>query len=129
MNSSEQDVSAIDVNMGCPKSFSLKGGMGAALLTKPERIRQILTKLVQNLSVPVSCKIRLLPTFEETLELVRMIEQTGVSAIAVHGRTKEERPQDANRDQLIRQLAEAVSIPVIAKYVSTSIWISRFEPA
>ncbi|WAR12476.1 DUS2L-like protein [Mya arenaria] len=57
----ENDVAAIDVNMGCPKEFSLKGGMGAALLKKPETIKQILTTLVQGLSVPVTCKIRLQP--------------------------------------------------------------------
>lgn len=54
----EKDVSAIDINMGCPKQFSLKGGMGAALLSDPERAKSILTLLVQNISIPVTCKIR-----------------------------------------------------------------------
>lgn len=54
----ENDVSAIDINMGCPKEFSLKGGMGAALLTEPERAKSILNTLVQNLKIPVTCKIR-----------------------------------------------------------------------
>ncbi|KAH3774399.1 hypothetical protein DPMN_175781 [Dreissena polymorpha] len=39
----EQDVSAIDINMGCPKEFSIKGGMGAALLKKPETIKEVST--------------------------------------------------------------------------------------
>ena len=43
----EQDVAGIDVNMGCPKPFSLKGGMGAALLREPERVRAILSALVK----------------------------------------------------------------------------------
>ena len=38
---SEDDVAGIDVNMGCPKEFSLKGGMGAALLTKPEKVKEV----------------------------------------------------------------------------------------
>lgn len=105
------DVAAIDINMGCPKSFSVSGGMGAALLSKPELIHdvcliiyccfdctfavflnpsflkiQILTTLRRNLSLPVTCKIRLLKSPHDTVELAKRIEKTGVHAIAVHGR-------------------------------------------
>lgn len=54
----ENDVSGIDINMGCPKGFSLKGGMGAALLADPERAKAILSTLVQNVQIPITCKIR-----------------------------------------------------------------------
>lgn len=81
-----KDVTAVDVNMGCPKSFSISGGMGAALLSKPETIHDILTTLKRNLDIPVTCKIRLLKTCPDTVELARRIEKTGVSALAVHGR-------------------------------------------
>lgn len=54
----ENDVAAIDINMGCPKEFSLKGGMGAALLTDPERAKAILNTLVENVKIPITCKIR-----------------------------------------------------------------------
>ncbi|KAK7070661.1 tRNA-dihydrouridine(20) synthase [NAD(P)+]-like protein, partial [Halocaridina rubra] len=110
----EPYVAAFDVNMGCPKEFSLKGGMGAALLTQPEKVKAILTTLVQGLNIPVTCKIRLLKTFEETLELCRIIEKCGVAAIAIHGRTKEERPNHPNHNDVIKKIAEALSIPVIA---------------
>lgn len=62
--------------------------MGAALLENPEKIKQILTNLVKNLNVPVSCKIRVLPNLDDTLKLVKMIESTNIAAIAVHGRIK-----------------------------------------
>jgi tRNA-dihydrouridine synthase 2 len=81
-----RDIAAIDVNMGCPKSFSISGGMGAALLSKPDLIHDILTTLKRNLNIPVTCKIRLLKTHHDTVELARRIEKTGVAAIAVHGR-------------------------------------------
>jgi tRNA-dihydrouridine synthase 2 len=58
--------------MGCPKPFSLKGGMGAALLSNPENIRKILTTLVAAVKIPVTCKIRILPKLEDTLELVKV---------------------------------------------------------
>ena len=84
----ERDVSGLDVNMGCPKSFSLKGGMGAALLSHPDKVRDILTRLVESVKIPVTAKIRLLPDYEDTLHLVDVIQDTGVAALAVHGRTK-----------------------------------------
>uniref|UniRef100_A0A6P8QKG8 tRNA-dihydrouridine(20) synthase [NAD(P)+]-like isoform X2 n=1 Tax=Geotrypetes seraphini TaxID=260995 RepID=A0A6P8QKG8_GEOSA len=110
----ENDVAGIDVNMGCPKEFSTKGGMGAALLSQPEKIELILSTLVKGLSKPVTCKIRILPSLEETVNLVKRIERTGVAAIAVHGRTKEERPQHPVHCDIIRAISEAVSIPIIA---------------
>lgn len=55
----ENDVSAIDVNMGCPLPFSTAGGMGAALLTRPEQSKSILKALVDSSKLPVTCKIRL----------------------------------------------------------------------
>ncbi|XP_028813492.1 tRNA-dihydrouridine(20) synthase [NAD(P)+]-like isoform X2 [Denticeps clupeoides] len=110
----ENDVAAIDVNMGCPKEYSTKGGMGAALLADPDKIESILSTLVKGVSKPVTCKIRILPTLEETVSLVKRIEKTGVSAIAVHGRMKIERPQHPVHCDYIQAVAEAVSIPVIA---------------
>uniref|UniRef100_A0A1E1XAP3 Putative trna-dihydrouridine synthase n=1 Tax=Amblyomma aureolatum TaxID=187763 RepID=A0A1E1XAP3_9ACAR len=110
----ERDVAGIDVNMGCPKEFSIKGGMGAALLTQADKVKAILAALVQSTDLPVTCKIRVLEKLEDTLALGKLIESTGVKAIAVHGRTKEERPQHANRNAVIKALAEHVGIPVIA---------------
>uniref|UniRef100_A0A8C7XR07 Dihydrouridine synthase 2 n=1 Tax=Oryzias sinensis TaxID=183150 RepID=A0A8C7XR07_9TELE len=110
----EMDVAAIDVNMGCPKEYSTKGGMGAALLSDPDKIEAILRKLVSGVSVPVTCKIRILPTLEETVALAQRIEKVGVAAIAVHGRFKDERPQHPVHCDYIQAVARAVSVPVIA---------------
>ncbi|XP_063529174.1 tRNA-dihydrouridine(20) synthase [NAD(P)+]-like [Cydia strobilella] len=110
----ENDVAAIDINMGCPKEFSIKGGMGVALMGQPDKAWKILNTLVTNLSIPVSCKIRILKTSEETLELVNKLVSAGIKGIGIHGRTKEERPQHAVHTDVIRYVAERVSIPVIA---------------
>ncbi|KAJ8303269.1 hypothetical protein KUTeg_019665 [Tegillarca granosa] len=88
--------------------------MGAALLTQPEKVKEILTTLVNGLSIPVTCKIRVLPQLEATLSLVKLIESTGVSALTVHGRTKEERPRHANRNHVIKAVTETVKVPIIA---------------
>lgn len=109
-----KDVLAIDFNFGCPKSFSLSGGMGAALLEKPDLIEALLTTCVEHLNIPVTCKMRILPNLDDTLKLVRLIESCGVSAIAIHGRTKEQRPNQENQNDTIRVISESIKIPVIA---------------
>ncbi|KAM8776606.1 tRNA-dihydrouridine(20) synthase [NAD(P)+]-like isoform 2-T4 [Rhynchonycteris naso] len=94
----ENDVAGIDVNMGCPKEYSTK----------------ILSTLVKGTRRPVTCKIRILPSLEDTLSLVKRIERTGIAAIAVHGRKREERPQHPVNCEAIKAIAETLSIPVIA---------------
>ncbi|XP_041375440.1 tRNA-dihydrouridine(20) synthase [NAD(P)+]-like [Gigantopelta aegis] len=121
----EKDISGIDVNMGCPKEFSIKGGMGAALLTQPEKVKQILTTLVNGLTIPVTCKIRILPQLEDTISLAKIIESTGVAALAIHGRTKAERPQHRNHNDVIKAVAQTLTIPVIANGASKE--ITTFE--
>lgn len=59
--SREKDVSGIDINMGCPKDYSVKGGMGAALLKDPCKIAKIISHLSQNLEIPTTAKMRVLP--------------------------------------------------------------------
>jgi tRNA-dihydrouridine synthase 2 len=56
----QNDVDGIDINMGCPKKFSVSGGMGSALLEDLPRACDIISTLRRNMNVPVSCKIRLL---------------------------------------------------------------------
>lgn len=111
-------MAAIDVNMGCPKEFSIKGGMGVALLAQPEKAQDILKTLVANVKIPITCKIRVFEDVERTLELVRGLVSTGIAAIGVHGRTKQERPQHANRNEVIKKIAAHIKIPAIAKYVT-----------
>ena len=87
----EGDVDGIELNMGCPKSFSTDQGMGAALMDNPDKSVAILTTLVRNLSVPVSVKTRLMPTFEESIQLIRALDSTGVHAITLHCRQRAHR--------------------------------------
>lgn len=54
----QNDVSGIDVNMGCPKPYSVNFGMGARLLQNSQNAKNILTSLVKNISLPITCKIR-----------------------------------------------------------------------
>jgi len=101
--------------MGCPKEFSIKGGCGAALLKQPEKVKAILTALVAEATIPVTCKIRVLPSLDATIHLAMLIQECGVSAIGIHGRTKDERQGHKNRNAYIKAVAEKLKIPVIAK--------------
>lgn len=111
-----RDVHAIDVNMGCPKHFSVHAGMGAALLGKPEVAADILKTLVRNLNNPITCKIRLKDTVAETIDFMRLAEQCGVKAVAVHGRRIPERPRDKAHWDLLKEVTSLhpVSVPIIA---------------
>lgn len=111
------DVSGFDLNCGCPKKFSLQGGMGAALLKEPAKIEAILGKLIAGLppSVPVTAKIRVFDDLEATLSLVRRLAATGIRALTVHARTSVERPRHPARWEYFPLIAEAIApLPLIA---------------
>ncbi|CAD5210266.1 unnamed protein product [Bursaphelenchus xylophilus] len=119
------DVAGIDVNMGCPKPFSISGGMGAALLKKPELVQKMISSLVSVSKIPVTCKIRMLDTLEDTIKFAKMLESCGISALGVHGRRRDERQQHKNRSEEVKAVADALSIPVIANGESGN--ISKYE--
>lgn len=111
-----KDVRGIDINMGCPKSYSVKGGMGAALLRAPETVEDILKTLRRNLpsTCRLTCKIRLLEEPAKTRDFMQLCERSGAEMIAVHMRRREERPaQPAHWDEILK-VWDAVRVPVIA---------------
>jgi tRNA-dihydrouridine synthase 2 len=82
-----KDVDGIDINMGCPKKFSVGGGMGSALLSDPERASSIIRSLRDGLAnTPVSCKIRLIKDTSSTLDFCTAMINAGALAIAIHAR-------------------------------------------
>ncbi|KAI8098468.1 uncharacterized protein BX664DRAFT_318778 [Halteromyces radiatus] len=110
----KDEIAGVDLNCGCPKKFSVQGGMGAALLTNPDRLKAILTKLVENLDIPVTCKIRILESEEETLKLAKMIESTGVKALTIHCRTRNQRSTTPARWEAMKQVTKTLTkIPVV----------------
>lgn len=105
----------IDINMGCPVPKIVNNGEGSALLKQPKLVEEILTKMVKAVDKPVTIKIR--KGFENgtsyAVEIAKIAESCGVSAIAVHGRTREQYYSGKADWDIIKDVKSAVGIPVI----------------
>lgn len=110
-----RDFDIFDFNMGCPVPKIVNNGEGSALMKNPKLVEEILSKLVRSVKKPVTLKIR--KGFNEdninAVEIAKIAEASGVSAIAVHARTREQYYSGKADWNIIKAVKSAVNIPVI----------------
>ncbi len=103
----------IDINMGCPAKKIIRNGDGSFLMDNPKLVYEIVTSCTKATNKPISVKIRKGFTNTNAVQIAKIIEQAGASAICIHGRTAKQEYSGQADWQIISQIKKNVSIPVI----------------
>lgn len=106
----------IDINMGCPAKKVLKKLAGSALLQDEDLVARLLETTVKAVDAPVTLKTRLgySNDNENIIRIAKMAEEAGIQALAIHGRTREDKYGGQARYELIKEVKQTVGIPIIA---------------
>jgi len=112
----ERGAQIVDINMGCPAKKVCKRLAGSALLEDEPLVGRILRQVVSAVDVPVTLKIRTGPDplQRNGVQIAQLAEDSGIAALAVHGRTRACRFSGSAEYETIAQIKDAVSIPIIA---------------
>ncbi len=103
----------IDINIGCPAYDVMKIGGGASLLNTPKKLQEIVKNISENISIPLTCKIRVLQDEKDTIHIAKLIERNGAKLITVHGRTAKQGYSGKSNWKIIKKIKRKLHIPVV----------------
>jgi len=112
----QRGAQIIDINMGCPAKKVCSVAAGSALLRDEELVKKILDAIVNNVDIPVTLKIRTGwdKDSKNAINIAKIAEQSGIAALTIHGRTRACKFQGEAEYSTIKQVKQAVSLPIIA---------------
>lgn len=111
----EYNADIIDLNFGCPARKIIQQGAGSALLKRPEKIKEIITEIKKNISIPLSCKIRTGITKQKinVIEISKIIQSCGADMLTIHARTQSQGYSGTADWELIKEVKKIINIPLI----------------
>ena len=109
-------VDAIDLNLGCPQRIARRGRYGAFLMEEPKTVSAVVSTLAAHLKIKVTAKMRIFDDLDRTIAFARMLESSGASLVAVHGRTRDAKDAASVRADwaAIAAVKRALRVPVLA---------------
>ena len=112
----EEKADIIDINLGCPDQKVLANHAGAFLIKHPDQMEKMVSKVVSSVNCPITAKIRIGWDDKSinAVEVSKILENNNLAAITVHGRTRKQGYRGKANWKIIRQVKEAVNIPIIA---------------
>jgi tRNA-dihydrouridine synthase len=122
----ENQVDGVDLNLGCPENIAKKGNYGSFLFSNPTLVVNIVERMVSELNIPITCKIRLMENghhipverrgLSGTIHFCQELERVGCSMICVHARNRNNKgPKTSDSDwNALKRINESVTIPVVA---------------
>jgi tRNA-dihydrouridine synthase B len=124
----DQGIQLIDLNFGCPAKKICNKAAGSALLQYPDQVKAILTKVVAAVDIPVTVKIRTgwSNKNKNALQIANIAEQSGISALYIHGRTREQGFTEHAEYETIRLVKKQSSIPIFANGDIKNIYDAKY---